>query len=600
MRFYSFVIALLLCCSQEVHAKRLAFIVGNDGYQNVSQLQKAVNDAKAVASTMRSLGFDVLEKHDVDRRTMDQYLTKLENRIEVGDEVLFFFAGHGISVRGRNYLLPTDIPKIAPGQERSITKEAFSEDEIISLLQERGARVSLLIIDACRNNPFPKKGTRSIGRSVGLGTRANPPKNTFVLYSAGIGQQALDRLSNSDENPNSVFTRKLLPLLKQPGLSHVQMAKRLQIEVEKLALTAEEPHQQFPAFYDQVRGNFFLIPGEEKTAKHSTLKQPKANSPSADDELWAAVKSSKSSSDFEFYLNKYPTGKFAAVAELKIKQFKTSKTALNIPSKKSTQNRRRSLKPGEKFKDCEMCPEMIVVPKGKFKIGSPRSEKGRGKDEGPQKTIEFYRTFAAGKFEVTWNEWEECVAEGGCNGVGPEQRGSDHGWGKGTRPVIAVTWYDAKAYVKWLSIKTNRTYRLLSEAEWEYIARAGTKTPYPNGKKITATQVNYAEYYKKNGKLIDNFREKTIAVKSLKPNPWGFYHMLGNVYEWVEDCYRRDYKIIPNNGSPSVLSACSNYVARGGNWESSMDQVRFANRQPFAPDMSLNGLGFRVAKDLMQ
>ena len=241
-------------------AKRVALVIGNNNYQNVTRLQKAVNDANSVAKTMRKLGFQVIKKLNANRTAMTQQLDRLSTTISPGDEVLFFFAGHGISLKGQNYLLPTNVPKIKPGQERAIKKEAFSEDEIIDILRERGAKVSILIIDACRNNPFPKSNTRSVGRSIGLDQRANPPRNTFIIYSAGIGEEALDRLSNQDKNPNSVFTRKLLPLLTTPGLSHVKMAKRLQIEVEELALSTPDRHQQFPAFYDQVRGEYFLVP----------------------------------------------------------------------------------------------------------------------------------------------------------------------------------------------------------------------------------------------------------------------------------------------------------------------------------------------------
>lgn len=299
-------------------AKRVALVIGNDDYTNVTKLQKAVNDAKAVASTVRDIGFQVIEKFDVNRRTFDQQLNILNSKIEAGDEVVFFFAGHGISVRGQNYLLPTDIPEILPGLERSVIKEAFSENEIIALLQERGAKVSILIIDACRNNPFPKEGTRSVGRSVGLGQRPNPPRNTFVLYSAGIGQEALDRLSDADQNPNSVFTRKLIPLLKTPGLSHVQMAKKLQIEVEQLALTTKSRHQQFPAFYDQVRGNFYLVPLREN---------PQTKTDDADQTLWKTIENSEKPSDFEFYLAEHPKGRYSSVAKLKIQRL----AALQVP-----------------------------------------------------------------------------------------------------------------------------------------------------------------------------------------------------------------------------------------------------------------------------
>lgn len=317
----SFFVGLLI--ANPAHAKRIALVIGNDNYSHVHKLEKAGNDAKSVAATLREIGFDVIDEINADRRSMDRKLNQLSSKISVGDEVLFFFAGHGISVKGQNYLLPTDIPQITPGQERSVTKEAFSEDEIIEILRERGAKVSILIIDACRNNPFPKQGTRSLGRSVGLGQRANPPRNTFVMYSAGIGQEALDRLSDEDSNPNSVFTRKLLPLLKTKGLSHIQMAKQLQIEVEQLALTTSDQHQQFPAFYDQVRGDFYLLPGKPAISKPSSLKL------TSEETLWHSIEQSQQASDFKFYLNEYPKGRYSSLAKLKLQKI----GAFKVPAK---------------------------------------------------------------------------------------------------------------------------------------------------------------------------------------------------------------------------------------------------------------------------
>lgn len=315
MRLFCLMILLLCHTALPAEAKRVALVIGNDAYTNVTSLKKAANDANALALTLGDLGFNVMKEINASRRTMDNRLNELNSRIEAGDEVVVFFAGHGISVQGQNYLLPTDIPKIRPGQERSVTKEAFSENEIIKILQERGAKVSILIIDACRNNPFPKAGTRSLGRTVGLGQRTTPPRNTFIIYSAGIGQEALDRLSDSDLDPNSVFTRKLIPLLKTPGLSHVQMAKRLQVEVEQLALQAEQQHRQFPAFYDQVRGNFFFIPADQKAAPANVKV-----SESPEELLWNTIQNSTTAEDYQFYLRKFPKGRFVHIAELNLQK----------------------------------------------------------------------------------------------------------------------------------------------------------------------------------------------------------------------------------------------------------------------------------------
>src|SRR5262249_37660295 len=134
----------------------------------------------------------------------------------------------------------------------------------------------------------------------------------------------------------------------------------------------------------------------------------------------------------------------------------------------------RKLQPKDSFKECGACPEMVVMPAGSFMMGSPANEAKREGDEGPQHRVSFAKAFAVGRFAVTFDEWDACVADRGCSGYRP----SDQNWGRGRRPVIHVSWDDAQAYVSWVSRKTGKTYRLLSEAEREYVTRAGTSTPF--------------------------------------------------------------------------------------------------------------------------
>lgn len=267
LRSALFISALLCFFSLPANAKRIALVIGNDNYTSVSKLEKAVSDARAVANALRTVGFSVTHMENLNNRSMTRGIySDFISSIGKGDEVLFFYAGHGIEIRSRNYLLAIDIPKVKPGNERFVTKEAFAVDDIIEAVQERGSRLAIFILDACRDNPFPKEGTRSIGSTRGLG-RSDPPKGTFVMYSAGSRQAALDRLSSSDSNPNSVYTRKLLPLIKTPGLKLTEMAKLLRGEVEELASRVN--HDQYPAYYDQMKGEFYFMP--------SSLNQKKVN-----------------------------------------------------------------------------------------------------------------------------------------------------------------------------------------------------------------------------------------------------------------------------------------------------------------------------------
>jgi hypothetical protein len=237
--------------------KRVALVIGNDRYESLPGLQKAVNDARSIGDTLSRLGFEVVKVENAPRRIMNQKLVEFTGKIGRGDTAFFFFAGHGVEIRGVNYLLPIDTPAARDNEEGLITGEGIPADQILERLQDRGAKVSLMVLDACRENPFKKAGSRGVGATRGL-AQMTTPEGVFVLYSAGVGQTALDRLSDNDPNPNSVFTRAFINVLSKPDQSIQAMAKVTQQEVRKLAATVNHP--QMPAYYDQILGQFTLAP----------------------------------------------------------------------------------------------------------------------------------------------------------------------------------------------------------------------------------------------------------------------------------------------------------------------------------------------------
>jgi formylglycine-generating enzyme required for sulfatase activity len=257
-------------------------------------------------------------------------------------------------------------------------------------------------------------------------------------------------------------------------------------------------------------------------------------------------------------------------------------------------NERRCLKPKDSFKDCPDCPEMVVIPAGEFMMGSPAGEEGHQSNEGPVRKVTIAKPFAAAKFELTFAEWDTCVAAGGC-----KHKPADQDWGRGKRPVLNVSWDDAKEYIAWLSKKTGRTYRLLTEAEWEYAARAGTTTPFSTGRTITTDQANFDGNSTYGGSAKGVYRQKTIEVGSLnKPNAFGLHDMHGNVWEWVEDCYQDTYAGAPSDGRASSDVASCSRVLRGGSWFLDPRDLRSADRDGFSPGYRSNSLGFRVARTL--
>jgi formylglycine-generating enzyme required for sulfatase activity len=253
-----------------------------------------------------------------------------------------------------------------------------------------------------------------------------------------------------------------------------------------------------------------------------------------------------------------------------------------------------TLKPRDTFKECISCPKMIVVPPGTFLMGSPASEADRTEYEGPQHTIRLPWQFAVGLFALTFDEWEACVSDGGCNGYRP----SDEGWGIGTRPVINVSWNDAKAYVAWLSKKTGKRYRLLSEAEREYVTRAGTTTAFWWGNSISTDQANYDGNSTYGNGVKGIYLERTVPVDRFAPNPWGLYQVHGNVHDWVEDCWTK-YSEDRSSPSAQIIDNCPDHALRGGSWWNEPQAIRSASRAAKKADDRLSRVGVRVARTLL-
>jgi formylglycine-generating enzyme required for sulfatase activity len=257
-------------------------------------------------------------------------------------------------------------------------------------------------------------------------------------------------------------------------------------------------------------------------------------------------------------------------------------------------DRERALKPKDSFNECDKCPEMTVVPAGSFMMGAPDGEQGHVATELPQHRVTIAKPFAVGRFAVTFDEWDACVADGGCNGYSP----GDQGWGRGQQPAINVSWDDANAYVAWLSKKTGKSYRLLSEAECEYVTRAGTTTPFWWGGSISTSQANYNGSNSYGGGTNGEYRQKTVPVNSFAPNPWGLYQVHGNVWDWVEDCHDDGYQGAPSNGAAWTSGDCGRHAIRGGSWHSSPQLLRSASRGWLPTDVRSSGVGFRVGRTI--
>jgi formylglycine-generating enzyme required for sulfatase activity len=314
---------------------------------------------------------------------------------------------------------------------------------------------------------------------------------------------------------------------------------------------------------------------------------------------------------FEEFLSKFPESARSAEARERFKALQAvqvASTNATLPAPDTTPQREgltaigikvlsdseeAALKQKASFKECEKCPEMVVVPPGAFMMGTSESASKRTAESSRHK-VTFAHSFAVGRYAVTFAEWDACVADGGCNGYKPW----DNGWGRGRRPAINISWSDAKSYAAWLSARTGKTYRLLSEAEREYVTRAGTTSSFWWGVSVSRGQANYDDRASQDKNAKGASGQKTAPVDSFQPNPWGLYQVHGNIWEWVEDCVNDTYEGAPVDGSPWLKGRCEQRVLRGGSWVSKADAVEAGSRYGVQSEGRVSNVGFRVARTL--
>ncbi len=630
-----FLVFICLVCAQlmPAEAKRVALVIGNNAYANLPdfrQLQKAVNDARSMRDTLRDdLGFNVNFAENADFRTMNNGFKNFEATVEPGDVVFLFFSGHGVSIGGENYLLPSDIPLPVAGEEQRLIGSSFGAEQLVLRLKKRGARAIFAVLDACRDDPFESENGKAVGGPSGL-TKMDAAEGVFILFAAGVRQTALDRLYEADNNPNSVFTRSLIPALKTGGLSQVDLAKRVYKEVKAAAATIG--HDQTPAYYDQIDGYVMLKEGEAVSPLELPGKDPAEVAFSAAGENAAMLK---------VVVDNFPGTVWAKLAAARLAE-QQKRVAVLVPQEPATPpgvtincitavGGGKCLKPGDSFTDCADCPEMVVVPAGSFMMGSASSQKNRDADEQPQHKVTFSARFAVGKFEITRGQFAEFMRES-------KRKINSSCWvveGNGNRknvveksylspgflqdeqhPAVCVSWSDAHEFTKWLSNKTGEQYRLLSEAEWEYAAGAGQQKIYEFGNlKVNFCALgNFAdEAAAMNQAIVKAFNryssdasfvrcndgaEFTASVGKYSENEFGLKDMRGNVSEWVQDCYTKSYSEASPIGEPSEEYKECDRVVRGENWFDEIAVLSAANRasQDASAGARFDGTGFRIAR----
>ena len=515
--------------------RRVALIIGNSNYSTMGVLNNATNDATDMAMALNDLGFEVISGTDLSKKQMREKIKLFDDSLKQGEKDktigLFYYAGHGLEVDGANYLVPVDADMQYQEDARD---EGISLNLITSRMKYTKNRMNIVILDACRNNPFPKKD-RAIS-SGGWGAISNLASGMFIAYGTSPGRKAAD---SDGTGRNGLFTKHILENIKKPGKTLEQVFK-----ATRAGVLDDSNGRQITWQNNATTGDFYFTFDNTNNfnVNNSHVTKP------VEVPLLSSLMSRSSHGN--------------AQVGIQAKNFTTNKV-------------------GEVFKDCTDCPEMITVPSGVFTMGRDDGHPL----EGPSHLVSI-KKFNISTTEVTFDQWDACVKAGGCS-TNP----SDENWGRGNRPVINVSWNDAQQYVRWLSQKTGRIYRLPSESEWEYAARAGSQKNFSWGDKVGKNKANC----KVCGSKWDN--KQSAPVKSFKPNKFGVYDMHGNVLELTQDCFHPHYYDAPNDQSAWMTGKCESHMFRGGYWGSDGYFMWSLFRNGVSPTATSTGMGFRVASN---
>lgn len=657
--------------------RRVALVIGNGAYKE-SPLKNPANDAEDIAAVLKTLGFEVISRRNANQRDMKAAVREFGQKLRGAETGLFYYAGHGVQVRGVNYLMPiaVDIESEADAED-----QAVSLDYVLRTMEESGAKFNVSILDACRNNPFARS-FRSASRGL---ASAQAPSGMLIAYSTAPGSIASD-----GEGRNGIYTKHLLRNLREGDSDILKVFQRVRTNVVK-----ETGGKQTPWESTSLVGEFFFRPGQgtqvaslAPVASTPSIESAAPATPSrpvttyststsrpedSETQMWNEVKSSGAREYFDAYLKQYPKGKYVALARVEIKkiddmaradqaraeqdawegaksggspaayagylesypkgryallaqagQQKAQREAADqerqeaarlkqqqaetaqreeadlwqrVESAKDSVTVQRyidrypagrhitlararldvvkkeeaEMKPGKVFQDCADCPEMVIIPAGSFQMG------GSGTDERPVHAVTIAKPFAMGKTEVTQGQWRAVM---GYNPSSFLTCGD-------TCPVEKVSWDDAQDFIRKLNAKTGKTYRLPFEAEWEYACRAGGRDEYCGG-----GNVDSVAWY------VSNSGSKTHAVAGKQANAWGLYDMSGNIWEWTEDCWNDSYNGAPSDGSAWTSGNCGRRVLRGGSWDSRPQDARSAKRDWNGTSVRGNFNGFRLARML--
>ncbi len=637
--FISQLISQTLMAGQQ----RIALVIGNGDYKT-NPLSNPVNDAHLMADNLKKLGFEVILKTDASQQIMDDAIEQLGRKLEQGGVGLFFYAGHAMQSKGRNYLIPVGSRL---QREKDLKYKAVDSGMVLDEMSNAHNGLNIVIFDACRDNPLSRKFRTA---SRGLSRLDNTLTGLLLAYSTAPGTVASD-----GDGKNSPYTKALVKAMNQPGLPLEMVFKETLKQVKKTTRG-----KQIPWFNSSVEGDFYFI--ESQNNLQTAVQVASAELDTADShehEFWNDVKSDPSKEMYEAYLENYPDGHYTPIVQIKLKkllirtsqlQEKTGKVTIrsNVYNDKVMINgeargstrldltlkagpyavevskagyetwvhnmqvqsgseqviyarlmRQENSLPASRpdsssyltsyhtsgsntIEERVTGMELIKVPSGCFQMGSNKGDF----DEKPVHKVCITQDYYLGKYEVTQGQWQAIMG----NNPSRFKKGRHH-------PVEDVSWNDVQTFIRKLNARTGHRYRLPTEAEWEYACRSGGKNQTYCGGNNLSSYGWYGEDWDKG--------HHSVGGKS--PNALGLYDMSGNVYEWVQDWHVYDYYKNSPTDNPMGPADGSSRVARGGNWHGSgpdsrrrtghnARKSRAVNRSGFRPDLRFNDMGFRLAR----
>jgi len=547
-------ISLLTCGTASAQDRRItpitvqrkqALIIGNSAYSKAA-LKNPANDAAAMDAALHKLGFEVHPYRNLDLAHMEAAIDEFTAGLSAGSLALFYYSGHGIQVNYTNYLLPVDF---AASSEIDVKYKAYAATRVQEKMEASGARLRVLVLDACRNNPFRFKRDA-------LGGLASMPVNaegTLVAFATGDNNTADDNQSEA----NGLYTKYLIPALQSPGL---QLREAFQKAKEDVYSASKRT--QNPSIYENIVGSYYLISPPQTPGTQTARLDPAA-------ETWALIRNSTNAEDFENFVKAYPNSELAGGARIRAAQLRRTVVAtapkfepVRIPSSNGPVSSVRpdNLEAGVTKVNPKDGLTYVWIPPGTFMMGCSVGDNVCGNDEKPAHSVTITKGFWMGQTAVTQEAYSRVTAKNPSQFKGPKL------------PVENITWNDAQAYCQAVGM------RLPTEAQWEYAARARTTgTRYGN--------IDQIGWYNGNG------GNKTHEVRLKQANAWNLYDMLGNVWQYTSDRYADQLSIA--GVDPTGPASGEKRTQRGGSWNSYPWELRVSNRKGGRPDIPDLNVGVR-------